>query len=589
MSYPTQNNNNNNNHNNQDNYLQSSISLKIKESPQESNPIFFFSKENNTPTIGNENINRNNNNNNNNEEEDVDDILQINISKQPRATLEQRIMILDHYYKNGQSKHKTVNCFKDKVSISISTLSDWLKRESDLRSKYQFMLIQKNTAPITINMSKNNKEGSGLITNTTNKITKKKSSSAVNNNHNIIMAASTNNTSNSSTTTTTPNNSNENNDKLTPKTPNNINGLLSTTVKKPHKSKYEGINNMMDRMVEHRKIMNLPINETVLKEYWVECAKKCGITDPKRSKSPSNGWLDHFKNRHNLKANLSLVVNNCNNKSNDTLDNQEIITSNRKNINDSNKPLDRFENSSTNKFSNNSTTNFLISATNKDFSTTSLDNFFLNSSLDHYSNANTNTTTTTNNNNSTNNNNNNNTNNNNNNNNNNSNNNSNSHNNNNNTRKNVIITAPMTKSTSGNSNSAPNIATFNSLKPVSSQLLPPKINDFISHKFNDRSHSNNNTNSSISMSPTYMKPVFANSTLSTVDDTKKDDSNTRIKINELEFEKFMKCHATDFLQKNRKKYDKTLVLLNELIKVFELEKNLLVDRNLEKIFNSDEK
>ncbi|CCH43482.1 Tigger transposable element-derived protein 4 [Wickerhamomyces ciferrii] len=58
------------------------------------------------------------------------------ISKRPRTTLEQKIMILNHHHKSQNSQAETVNHFKTKYSISTSSFSEWLKDEQNLRSLY---------------------------------------------------------------------------------------------------------------------------------------------------------------------------------------------------------------------------------------------------------------------------------------------------------------------------------------------------------------------------------------------------------------------------------------------------------------------
>ena len=58
-------------------------------------------------------------------------------NKPPRATLEQRIKILDYYHKHKISQAQIVNTFKDQVSISGSSLSEWVKKEQEFRSRYK--------------------------------------------------------------------------------------------------------------------------------------------------------------------------------------------------------------------------------------------------------------------------------------------------------------------------------------------------------------------------------------------------------------------------------------------------------------------
>ncbi|AMD21011.1 HEL270Cp [Eremothecium sinecaudum] len=56
--------------------------------------------------------------------------------KPPRATLEQRIKILNVYHRTKMTQAQVVNLFKDQISISGSTFSEWVKREQELRERY---------------------------------------------------------------------------------------------------------------------------------------------------------------------------------------------------------------------------------------------------------------------------------------------------------------------------------------------------------------------------------------------------------------------------------------------------------------------
>lgn len=54
----------------------------------------------------------------------------------PRATLEQKIRILDYYHKSNQPQLVTVEKFKDEVAISTLTFNEWVKRENEYRQRY---------------------------------------------------------------------------------------------------------------------------------------------------------------------------------------------------------------------------------------------------------------------------------------------------------------------------------------------------------------------------------------------------------------------------------------------------------------------
>lgn len=57
-------------------------------------------------------------------------------AKRPRATLAQKIQVLDFYHKSNKPQLETVERFKNEVSISTSSFSDWLKNEDELRLRY---------------------------------------------------------------------------------------------------------------------------------------------------------------------------------------------------------------------------------------------------------------------------------------------------------------------------------------------------------------------------------------------------------------------------------------------------------------------
>ncbi|ODV67294.1 CenpB-DNA-bind-domain-containing protein, partial [Hyphopichia burtonii NRRL Y-1933] len=53
----------------------------------------------------------------------------------PRATLEQKIQILDHYHRSNRPQLETVDHFRNEISISTSSFSEWLKNEDELRDR----------------------------------------------------------------------------------------------------------------------------------------------------------------------------------------------------------------------------------------------------------------------------------------------------------------------------------------------------------------------------------------------------------------------------------------------------------------------
>ncbi|KAM9939343.1 hypothetical protein OXX80_001169 [Metschnikowia pulcherrima] len=57
--------------------------------------------------------------------------------KLPRATLEQKIRILDHFHASGRPQSETVENFRHEVAISTSTFNEWLKHEDEYRSRYR--------------------------------------------------------------------------------------------------------------------------------------------------------------------------------------------------------------------------------------------------------------------------------------------------------------------------------------------------------------------------------------------------------------------------------------------------------------------
>ncbi|WPK23401.1 hypothetical protein PUMCH_000640 [Australozyma saopauloensis] len=68
-------------------------------------------------------------------------------TKLPRATLEQKIKILDFYHQSDKPQLETVEAFRDQVAISTLTFNEWVKREDEYRKQYQALdgEFQKNS------------------------------------------------------------------------------------------------------------------------------------------------------------------------------------------------------------------------------------------------------------------------------------------------------------------------------------------------------------------------------------------------------------------------------------------------------------
>lgn len=178
-----------------------------------------------------------------------------------RATLEQKLAIVLFFnqHKSEMPRFKLVNMLNKKISISISSLSSWLKKEESLKEKY----FNISNTPIDsfdfnqiIQDILNSEDNESLSDNTN-----------MSDRHNSISL-------------------------------NHIN----INKKDNPRSKYIKINKMMDDLVIDRKQKQLPITESILKTYWVKFFPLCDIKDSKRAKGPSNGWLDNFKNKHELKS-----------------------------------------------------------------------------------------------------------------------------------------------------------------------------------------------------------------------------------------------------------------------------------------------
>lgn len=207
-----------------------------------------------------------------NEEYDED----FDTSKLPRATIEQKLAIIEFFksYKADIPRFKLVNMFNKKISISISSLSSWLKNETSLIEKYM-----KKYRCSDLSMFNFRKIIQDLVDSEV-------PDHHENPNHYYQYHNSENKASGSRNGSTQLSGDEVRDPDLN---------------KKSQRSKYHQINKMMDKIVTERKSQNLPINESVLKEYWIKFYPTCGLTDAKRAKGPSNGWLDNFKNKHELK------------------------------------------------------------------------------------------------------------------------------------------------------------------------------------------------------------------------------------------------------------------------------------------------
>lgn len=186
----------------------------------------------------------------------------INMDNQPmdlklnRATLEQKLAIVLFFksHKDELPRFKLVNMLNKKISISISSLSSWLKNEKTLREKYM-KLSQKSIESFDFQQ---------IIQD-------------ILNSDDLDEAKQRNNSI-------------------------SLNHIGIGKNKDNSRNKYIKINKMMDDLVLERKRKQLPITESILKSYWIKFYPLCNIKDPKRSKGPSNGWLDNFKNKHELKS-----------------------------------------------------------------------------------------------------------------------------------------------------------------------------------------------------------------------------------------------------------------------------------------------
>ena len=87
-------------------------------------------------------------------------------SKRERATLAQKIQVLDYFHSSGSSQLKTVNKFRNEISISKSSLSEWLKRENDLRQSFaqdEFKLSKNSRRKVKFKYEKINRAMDMLV------------------------------------------------------------------------------------------------------------------------------------------------------------------------------------------------------------------------------------------------------------------------------------------------------------------------------------------------------------------------------------------------------------------------------------------
>ncbi|KAG5418644.1 hypothetical protein I9W82_004172 [Candida metapsilosis] len=87
-------------------------------------------------------------------------------SKQERATLAQKIQVLDYFHSSGSSQLTTVNKFKTEISISKSSLSDWLKREDNLRHSFarqEYKLSKNSRRTVKFKYEKINRAMDALV------------------------------------------------------------------------------------------------------------------------------------------------------------------------------------------------------------------------------------------------------------------------------------------------------------------------------------------------------------------------------------------------------------------------------------------
>ncbi|ODQ60951.1 hypothetical protein WICANDRAFT_61511 [Wickerhamomyces anomalus NRRL Y-366-8] len=83
----------------------------------------------------------------------------------PRTTLEEKIMILNHYHQSNKPQADTVELFKNRYSISTSSFSEWLKDEESLRNLYNNSneFLKKSKRKLRFKYDKINEEMDKLV------------------------------------------------------------------------------------------------------------------------------------------------------------------------------------------------------------------------------------------------------------------------------------------------------------------------------------------------------------------------------------------------------------------------------------------
>ncbi|KAI5956453.1 hypothetical protein KGF54_000928 [Candida jiufengensis] len=88
------------------------------------------------------------------------------MSKLPRATLAEKIKVLDFFHSSHSSQLKTVDRFRNEISISTSSLSEWIKNEEDLRTRFSqddFKMSKNSKRKATFKYEKINKAMDRLV------------------------------------------------------------------------------------------------------------------------------------------------------------------------------------------------------------------------------------------------------------------------------------------------------------------------------------------------------------------------------------------------------------------------------------------
>jgi hypothetical protein len=140
-----------------------------------------------------------------------------------RATLKEKIMIMDFFKNSNKPQKETVKHFQEKYFISTSSFSEWMRNESELRARYNEAL--------QLDL---------------------------------------------------------------------LDGVDLTKSKRKSTYKYAALNEAMQKWVTMRMKNGLPVNDPILRKEWSKIAKDHGITDSKRIKNFSHGWLANFKKRKGI-------------------------------------------------------------------------------------------------------------------------------------------------------------------------------------------------------------------------------------------------------------------------------------------------